>query len=288
MEGSLTWDPSLLFRAIRHIEGPPCLGSYPADQHIRHLNGHPGGVLLCSSVHQAFDRPAPLLFSCQCWCVERERLWWWFHSLHVTQQYRLASMAAWLSSSGVSHNLLPHIPLIHLSTINNSLCPGIAPQSLNSSSQPLGLLGDCLPVQDMYGCSKDCLILIPFRLPHISCFTLSLKWVSSDSDNCPAVGIRPLLQFPQPPRAGPILVTLLFFSLVPLSYHFAWFYIFFPTGQVLLSTLSWYSECTSVLKVYSWCIHGNVFHAHLLLCHLALLIQPHSYVQCWWPATLIL
>ena len=37
-------------------------------------------------------------------------------------------------------------------------------------------------------------------------------------DNCPAVGIRLLLQFPHPPRAGPVLLTLLFFPLVPLSY----------------------------------------------------------------------
>ena len=29
-----------------------------------------------------------------------------------------------------------------------------------------------IPVQGTYGCSKDCLILIPFRLPQISCFTL--------------------------------------------------------------------------------------------------------------------
>ena len=33
----------------------------------------------------------------------------------------------------------------------------------------------------MYGCSKDYLILIPFRLPQISCFTLSIKCFSYDS-----------------------------------------------------------------------------------------------------------
>jgi len=48
----------------------------------------------------------------------------------------------------------------------------------------------------MYGCSKDCLILIPFRLMQISCFTLNLNYFSSDSDSCPTVGIGPLLQFP--------------------------------------------------------------------------------------------
>ena len=71
----------------------------------------------------------------------------------------------------------------------------------------------------MYGCGKDCLILIPFRVPQISCLTLSLKCFSSDSVSCPDVGIRPLLQFPHPLRAGPMLLTLLFFTLVPSLYR---------------------------------------------------------------------
>ena len=71
----------------------------------------------------------------------------------------------------------------------------------------------------IYGCGKDCLILIPFRLPQIRCFTLSLKCFSSDSDSYPEVGIRPLLQFPHLPGAGPVLLTFLFISLVPSSYR---------------------------------------------------------------------
>ena len=50
-----------------------------------------------------------------------------------------------------------------------------------------------------------------FHLPQISCFTLSLKCFSSDSDNCPAVGIGPLLQFPHPWRVGPALIILFCF-----------------------------------------------------------------------------
>ena len=89
--------------------------------------------------------------------------------------------------------------------------PRIASQSLNFSSQLLHLQGDLrLPVQGMYDCSKDCLILIPFRLPQMSCFTHSLKCFSSDSDNCPDVGMGPQLQFPHLLRAGPVLLTLLF------------------------------------------------------------------------------
>ena len=67
-------------------------------------------------------------------------------TLCVTQQYRLSSMAAWPSSTGISHhNLLLHIPSICLSTVNSSPCPGIAPHSLNSSSQLLCLPGDLCP-----------------------------------------------------------------------------------------------------------------------------------------------
>ena len=98
----------------------------------------------------------------------------------------------------------------------------------------------------MYGCGKDCLILIPFRLPQISCFTLSLKCFSSDSDNFPDVGIGHLLQFPHQPRTGLVLLTLLFFLCSFILLNFAWFCIFFSIGQVLLSALSWCSTCTSV------------------------------------------
>ena len=53
---------------------------------------------------------------------------------YMTEQYCLASMAAWLSSTGISHHsLLPHIPSIFLSIVNSSPHPRIAPQPLNSS-----------------------------------------------------------------------------------------------------------------------------------------------------------
>ena len=109
----------------------------------------------------------------------------------------------------------------------------------------------------MHGCSKNCLILIPFRLPQASCFTLSLKCFSSDSDNCPAVGNRPLFLFPHLLRSGPVLLTSLFSP--PSSFllpSFAWFYKFFSASQVLLSALSWCSACTSVSEgvslMYLW------------------------------------
>ena len=109
----------------------------------------------------------------------------------------------------------------------------------------------------MYGRNKDSLILIPFRPPQISCFTLILKCFSSDSDCCPDVGIGPLLQFPYPLKAGPVLVTLLFFPLVPSSYQVL-------RGSIYSFPLVRYSCLLTVvlhallcLKVYFWCIHGE-------------------------------
>ncbi|XP_025128806.1 vesicular, overexpressed in cancer, prosurvival protein 1 isoform X1 [Bubalus bubalis] len=87
---------------------------------------------------------------------------WEERDYDVTQQYCLASMAACLSSSIIScHSLLPNIRSIHLSAVNISPRPGIAPHSLNSSSQPLCFPGDqhsclgCRPYEDCCG-SRCC------------------------------------------------------------------------------------------------------------------------------------
>ena len=125
----------------------------------------------------------------------------------MTQQHCLASMA-------FLHRYFPtQSPPSHPGDM--FLCseqqpsPAIGPQSLNSSH--CTFQGTCIPVWGMYGCGKDCQILIPFRLSQTSCFTLSLKCFSSDSDYCTDVEIGPLLQFPYLLKAGPVLLTLLFF-----------------------------------------------------------------------------
>ena len=132
----------------------------------------------------------------------------------------------------------------------------------------------------MYGCGKDCLILIPFRLPQISCFTLSLKCFSSDSDNCPDVGIGPLLQFPHPPRAGPVLLTLLVFPRVPSSYrvlHGSIYYFPLVRNSCLLS--AGILDALLCLKVYFWCIHRrDVLHIRLLFCHLVFCWEDHQFL----------
>ena len=106
--------------------------------------------------------------------------------------------------------------------------------------------GTCIPVQGVYGCGKDHLILIPFRLPQISCFTLSLKCFFSDSDSCPRWGSDPCFSSPTTKgRCSPTNTPVFPPSSFVLP-SFAWFYIFFSTGQVLLSAVSCCSACTSV------------------------------------------
>ena len=94
----------------------------------------------------------------------------------MTQQCCLASMAAWFSSTSISHhNLLPDITSIHLSTVNSSPRPGIAPQSLNSSSQLVPLPGNphsCLRYVWLW---QGVSVLIPFRLLQISCSLSALN-----------------------------------------------------------------------------------------------------------------
>ena len=110
----------------------------------------------------------------------------------------------------------------------------------------------------MYGCGKACLILIPFRLPQISCFPLSLRCFSSDSDNCPTVGIGPLLQFPHPWRAGPVLLTLLFIPLASSPYwvlHGSTYS--FPLVRNTCPRSAGVLHAVLCLKVYSQCICGE-------------------------------
>ena len=104
--------------------------------------------------------------------------------------------------------------------------------------------GTNVPVQGMHGCGKNYLILIPFRLLQITCFTHILKCFSSDSDNCPDVGIRPLPQFPHPPRAGLVLLTLLFFPLVPC-----------PTKFCMVLYILFHWSCTPVRFQLVFCMN---------------------------------
>ena len=120
----------LLCKSVHQaLKGAPWVGSYSVVQHIRHLMGQP---LCCSPVDAGMwgERGYGAGFT----------------PLPMTVQYHLASLAAQLSSTGISHHsLLPHIPSIHLSVVNSSPHPWIIPHSLNSSSERLCLPGNLHP-----------------------------------------------------------------------------------------------------------------------------------------------
>ena len=176
-----------------------------------------------------------------------------------------ASMAVQLSSTGISHHsLLPHILSVHLSAVNSSPCPRVAPQSLNSSSPPLPLPGHLHPCLEYVWLQQDYLILIPFRLPQISCFTFSLKCFSSGSDKWPDVGLGPLLQFPHLPRAGPVLLTLLFFPLVPSPTKFCvvLYIIFLRSGTPVHSQLLFCMHFCVWKCIPDVSVERDVLHVH--------------------------
>ena len=102
--------------ANHSLNGAPWVWSYSVVQCLRHLMGQP---LYRSAANAGMWGEAMVMAPALC----------------VTQQYSLVSMAAWISSTGISHyKLLPYISSIHLSAVNISPCPEIAPHFLNSSS----------------------------------------------------------------------------------------------------------------------------------------------------------
>ena len=89
----------------------------------------------------------------------------------------------------------------------------------------------------------------------MSCLTPSLYCFSSDSDICPRWGLDPC--FSAPTCRGQVQsYQHSCVSPSSSSCRVVWFYIFFSTGRVLLSTLSWCSACTSVSEgvflMYPW------------------------------------
>ena len=76
----------------------------------------------------------------------------------------------------------------------------------------------------------------------------------------PLMGSEPSFNYPTHMRVGPVVLTFVSPPTPPPSsfilLSFAWFYILFSTGQVLLSALSWCSACTSVSEgvvlMYLW------------------------------------
>ena len=118
-----------------------------------------------------------------------------------------------------------------------------------------------------------CVILIPFGLSQISCFTLSLKCFSSS--NCPDMGIRPLLQFPHLLRAVPVLLTLLFppYFLHPTEFWVFLHILFQLSGTPACSELVFCKHCSVWRCSPDVSMERDVLHVYLRLSHFVLIIE---------------
>ena len=176
------------------------------------------------------------------------------------------TISSFTSPPSVSHSQQQPSPC-YCSTV-----PKLQLQAAVLSRGPMSLSKVCMA-------AARTVILIPFRLPQISSLILILKCFSSNSDSCPDVGIGPLLQFPHPQRIGPVLITLLFFALVPSS---SWVCVVLCI-PFLCSCIPFLCSGTPVLFQLGFCMHfcvwrcvpnvsvgRDVLHIHLLLCHLVL------------------
>ena len=232
-----------------------------------HIWGPLAGVLLCKSVHQALTG-AP-------W-VESYSIVWRANLMgqplcgsaaDAGCEGREAMVMAWLSSVALLSWLPgfppPAFPIAifsltspwSLSAVNSSPCPGIVLQSLHSSFQLLCLLGDVCPCPGYDGFSNNCLILIPFTLPHINCFTLSLVFLFWPKQ-LPWYGGWTPASIP-PPAKGRSSPTDILVSRPPLvSSSYRVFHspiCFFMV--VRFSCLLSYGVLQALLC--SWCIHGE-------------------------------
>ena len=120
----------------------------------------------------------------------------------------------------------------------------------------------------MYDCGKDCLILIPFRLPQISCVTLSLKLTQTSA---PLWGLDPCFSSPTTEgRSSPTNNSVFPPSSSTLP-SFAWFYIFysFPLVRYSCPFLAGVLPALLCLRCPDVSVERDVLHCpptHMLSC----------------------
>ena len=225
-----------------------------------------GWVLLCCSVSGTWRASLSGFFLC--WSAgtwgERD------YSdgsipLHVTQQYHPASMTTWLSSKVIPLcDLLPHVTGGHLPAVNSRPHPGIAPQSLHSSSQPPWVLEDlhsCLGYIWMqqgssvgFSLHSDCHRSIAALSNSLKCFPAS-QTMPQCRDLTPA-------SVPSPSKYGSSPASSPLFHFLPLSYQVLCGSTYSFPGVRYSCLLSAGILKDLYLKMHSWNICGDVLHVY--------------------------
>ena len=212
---------------------------------FRHLKGSPGwGSSLLFDTSGTL-KGQPQLFSSQCWqCEERSYSdgptpYMWLFSIALTP---------WLPIF-----LRRHFPLQF--SPSGPLGPCLHSQQQTSpwdcSTIPMFQLPATVPSKGPVSLSRVhmaavriiCVIFIPFRLSHISCFTLSFKCFSSVPKNCPDGRDQTPAPFPLPTKGRSSSTNSPLFSL----------YFLFPTKFcVILYILFWWSGTAAHSQRVFW------------------------------------
>ena len=211
-----------------------------------------------------------LLFS---WCVGKER----GYSDVTTPCARLSSIALPLRLPSFPPQAFP-------ATVSSLMFPWSSPLQ-STADLTLGLFSIpkfqlpatvlsrglmSLSVVHMAMAMIVCVILIPFRVSQVNCFTLQQPQMLLCPKQLPQCGDLTPASVPSPSRykSSPAHCPLSPPTCFVLP-SFEWFYMFFSGGQVLLPTLS---SCSARFSVSESCIpdayaERDVLHVHLLLCH---------------------
>ena len=228
------------------------MGSYSVVLRVRCLMGQP---IYCSVVIY------------QCWGMGRERLRWLIHYACLISIVLLPWLPGFLHRHvppqsppscplGPSvHSQQQSLPWDSSSTLTLQLPAAVASRGPASLSRAHMAAARTVWFSFHLGC-------------HRSASSLSVLTVGPS--NCPDVGIGPLLQFPHLLRADPVLLTLLFFPLVPSSYRVL-------CGSVYSFLVVKYSVCSQLVFCKHFCVwrctpdvsvERDVLHVQLLLRHL--------------------
>ena len=195
------------------------LGSLSVVYLIRDLKITLAGVLLCCFAHQVLIGPPSLgCFSCLVLCSERE-----------AAEIALLSVCDSAVSPCLQVSWLSFISIFHCNSPSGSLTP-------SPFSQQQTLPWDCFPIsmfqlqatalsrglESLSGVCMAvarivCVILIPFRLSQISCFTLQQpQCFTSVTNICSPMQHCSCFSSPTP-GADSVPLTLLSFAILPLS-----------------------------------------------------------------------